>query len=1117
MRRFVLILCLLSLNSSSHLSRSTFEKSSLKSLHPFCGTRPDRLQRELQRARDLRAVRQFRAQRQALSAAAGATQDLGHVAVIEDDGTIVTQQNPFDLPALTLRLSPAGTGGSYLLSQRQETIGSSFGSAVTLTDDDSREITFTGGFRFPFFGTTYLSAFINSDGNLTFGQGDNTSIDRNLTRFNGGPPRIGGFYADLDPTTGRGGVFYNALPDRFVVTWDRIREFDGVTESSFQVTLFADGAFELVYGGISAQSGIAGWSGGRNSQTLGLVDLSASSGILFSGPKAERFARTTELDLPALAAKFYQTHGDEYDQLVMFSNFPFDLEGAFAFELNIKNEIRGIGLDQFDFASEFGSNGRLQSFLAMNQLTEFPDDPDTVFFGTNSTVNILGQEAGHRWLSYVRFRDTNGQNNTSLLGRDDSHWSFFFNSEASVMEGNQIEDRGSGDFQTTAATDRYSKLDQYLMGFRDPNQVGPMFYVDNVTGTTRTASSAPAISITFRGTRQNLTVNDIIAAAGPRIPTVAAAPKVFKQAFILLVQRGTSPSNAEVAKLDRFRQRWQEFFAQATDGLGTADTTLNTVPLTPTLSGVAPAFGPTVGNTPIYIFGNNFQEGVSVRVGSTAATNVQRVSSTLVTAATPPNAESIVSVVVTNPGAPPATLSNAYSYVKLNPAILSSTALRLAFAIDSPNFRSNLGINNPSALSADVRVLHLDRNGLLINQLSSVTVPPNGFVQRNSLLQELEGSAGITGREGTLALESTQPIQAFVSQIDNQTGDPSILEGFRTGSARIILPSAANTGPFRSNLIVLNLAPSEARINITALDRDSGQALGVPIQNLALPANGFISYNNILASLNTNDYFGPVEIRSTNGPSLAAVSRVSGLNAGTSGFFPALPADSGQVLEIIPFAIDTNAFRTNLGINNLGTTTASVNVSLFGADGSLLAGTTLPLSVAPQGLVQINNILRYLLAGSSNASVTNRQGYLKLASNSPVKAFATQIDNLTNDPSIENSVSSGSVNLLLKSSANTSFRSTLVIVNPNSSPASVEITAREGSSINNGAVAGTRVIAIPANGQFVSENILSEIGASSTFGPVELRSLTGNPIIAVSRVYSATGNTSGFFSAQPLP
>jgi len=1117
MKLSIPLFCLLALSPSSSDARSNYARVSSTSQHPFCGTRPDRLQRELQRSRDLRAARQSRLQPEALSAAAGATQDVGNIAVIEDDGSIVTAQNPFDLTSVTLRLSPTGTSDSYQLSQRQQTLGTSFGSRLTLTDDDSREIAFTGGFRFPFFGATYQSVFINSDGNLTFGQGDSASTDRNLSRFNGGPPRIGIFFADLDPSVGRGGVFYDAQPDRFVVTWDRIREFEGFTESSFQIVLFADGAFELIYSGVSAQSGVVGWSSGRNTQSLGLADLSASSGTVLSGPRAERFARSAELDLPALATQFYRTHPDDYDQLVMFTNFPFDLEGAFAFELNIKNEIRGIGLSLSDFAADFGSRGQLQSFLAMNQLGEFPDDPDAVFFGTNSTVNILGQEAGHRWLAYVRFRDNNGQNSTRLLGRDNSHWSFFFNSEASVMEGNQIQDLGSGDFQTLASTDRFSQLDQYLMGLRDPSQVGPMFYVDNVTGTSRLPGSPPAVGVSFRGTRQNVTINDAIAVEGLRIPTVAASPKVFKQAFILLVQRGTSPSNDEVAKLDRFRRRWQEFFAQATDNLGAADTSLATVPLTPTLTTVSPPFGPTVGSTPLYIFGDNFQQGVTVRVGSVSASNVQRVSSTLVTAIVPPAAAGIVSVVATNPGAPAASLDSAYRYVQLSPAVVSTNAVRLAFAIDSPGFRSNLGINNPNPQSADVRVLHLDRNGLLINQLPSLTIPPNGFIQRNSVLRELEGTSGVSGREGSLALESTQPIQAFVSQIENQTGDPSILEGLRSGTTRLILPSAANTGPFRSNLIVLNLAASEARIDLTALDRDTGQPLGVPRQNLALPANGFVTYDNILASLNTNDYFGPVEIRSTKGAPLAAISRVSGLNLGTSGFFPALPANSGQRVEILPFVIDTNAFRTNLGINNLGTSTANVSVSLFGSDGTLLAGTTSPLVVAPQGLVQVNNVLRFLKTGTSSGPVTNLQGFLRLVSDVPIKAYATQIDNLTNDPSIENSVSNGSANLLLKSSANASFRSTLAIVNPNPSAASVEITARDGSPTNNGAVSASRVVAIPANGQFVSENILADIQATSAFGPIELRSVSGLPIIAVSRVYSVAGNTSGFFNAQPLP
>ena len=57
-----------------------------------------------------------------------------------------------------------------------------------------------------------------------------------------------------------------------------------------------------------------------------------------------------------------------------------------------------------------------------------------------------------------------GQRSDALLGRDLAHWSFFFDSDASVMEGNDIEDLGGGSFRTVAAVQRYSLLDQYAMG-----------------------------------------------------------------------------------------------------------------------------------------------------------------------------------------------------------------------------------------------------------------------------------------------------------------------------------------------------------------------------------------------------------------------------------------------------------------------------------------------------------------------------------------------------------------------------------------------------------------------------------------------------------------------------
>lgn len=366
-------------------------------------------------------------------------------------------------------------------------------------------------------------------------------------------------------------------------------------------------------------------------------------------------------------------------------------------------------------------------------------------------------------------------------------------------------------------------------------------------------------------------------------------------------------------------------------------------------------------------------------------------------------------------------------------------------------------------------------------------------------------------------LESDQPIQGFVSLIDNQTGDPSILDGTTTEGGQLMLPSAANTGPFRSNLLNLKLSPNQAMVDVTALDRDTGQPIGAPLQSLPIAANGYVSFNNILQALSVPDSYGPVEIHATNGASLVAVSQVSGVGAGTSSFFTAQGESSGSQSEIIPFVIDSAAVRTNLGLNNLGNSNANFQIALIAVDGTTLDSTTSPIQVAPLGMVQINNIVRFLINGFSSSGVTYQQGYLRITIDQPFKAFATQIDNISQDPSIENSVHTGSSHLLLKSSANANFQPALVIVNPNDAAVSVSVSSRQGEASGNGNITGTRSSTIAPMGYIASNNILRDIGASSTFGPIEILSNSGSPVIAVSRVYSTTGNTSGFFAAQSLP
>ena len=187
--------------------------------------------------------------------------------------------------------------------------------------------------------------------------------------------------------------------------------------------------------------------------------------------------------------------------------------------------------------------------------------------------DIAGQEVGHRWLAYVNFKDRTGARSDALLGRDLAHWSFFFDSDASVMEGNDIEDLGGGQFRTVDAVKRYSRLDQYAMGLVGPGSVPAFFYVESPVST-KVREDAPEIGVSFSGTRRDVLIDDVIAIHGARSPSAADSPKVHRQAFILLVSAGRSTDQAQVAKVDLFRRTWESFALQATEGRMTAITRL---------------------------------------------------------------------------------------------------------------------------------------------------------------------------------------------------------------------------------------------------------------------------------------------------------------------------------------------------------------------------------------------------------------------------------------------------------------------------------------------------------------------------------------------------------------
>jgi hypothetical protein len=491
--------------------------------------------------------------------------DRGQVAVLEDAGDLVARRNPFDLDGVALRFSPRGAG-VYELARLALPLDPP-GPSLGLGNDDAREVELP--FAFPFEGSRYGRVFVHADGDLTFGAPDPGPAERSMGRFLAGPPRIAAFFADLDPSRG-GAVGARVGPDRAVFSWSAVPGGGQINRNSFEAALLPDGTIDLVYGNeMQSREAIVGLSPGA-AASLTAVDLSAARPSSLAGAAAERFSETEKLDLPSTVRRFYAGHPDLFEQVVVFTTRPLNpLAGSLAFEINVKNQVRGIGLDPADDTAAWGTGGRLESVVFMDAI-----DPYLEVDG----FEILGHEVAHRWLARLRFRDGSGAASGALLGRGNVHWSFFLDTDASVMEGNDIADRGGGRFETVDFARGYSPLDLYAMGLAGPEDVPPFFYVEGADNFRPNrpykVSSGPEAGVSFTGVRRAVRIEDVVSAMGPRVPDAAHAPHSSRLAFILVSDATRPATDVQLGGVSRIRARFEELFRQATGGRGTVDTSL---------------------------------------------------------------------------------------------------------------------------------------------------------------------------------------------------------------------------------------------------------------------------------------------------------------------------------------------------------------------------------------------------------------------------------------------------------------------------------------------------------------------------------------------------------------
>lgn len=500
---------------------------------------------------------------QARNADADRDEDRADVAILQDRGDLVARRNPFDLDASGLRFVPNGAGG-YDPGPLALPPGAP-GEDLRLGDDEARRVELP--FAFPFYGTNYTHTYVHSDGSLSFGAPDLARSDRGMARFLSGPPRIAPFFTDLDP--GRGGrVTAQLVPDRARFLWSEVPGALQSNRNTFEATLYSTGRIDFAYGPMGSREAVVGLSPGATLEVTA-ADLSAGGPLGASGALCERFSETEKADLVSVVRRFLTSHADLAEQLVVYTARPLNpLPGSLAFEVNVRNEVKGIGLPTQDAAADWGSSGALASVVYMDSIDAYLD---------LDGFEVLAHEVGHRWLAALEFRDPRGERSRALLAADRIHWSFFLDSGASVLGGNRIADLGGGRFETVDFARGYGPLDRYAMGLLAPEQVPPVFYVeapdDFRPNRTYKPSSSPEAGVAFTGVRREVRVEDVVAALGPREPP-AAAPRVLRQAYLLVADAEAPATAARAAAVARIRARFEAYFAAATGGLGRVDSRL---------------------------------------------------------------------------------------------------------------------------------------------------------------------------------------------------------------------------------------------------------------------------------------------------------------------------------------------------------------------------------------------------------------------------------------------------------------------------------------------------------------------------------------------------------------
>ena len=306
-------------------------------------------------------------------------------------------------------------------------------------------------------------------------------------------------------------------------------------------------------------------------------DLSTPSAEI-AGEQSEVFHyRRLERSTEELMGRLVQRLGDEFDFVVFHSEFRVDVQehGSPMTRYGANVGARGVGdlgngLPPFEVSRLKGGWTR-PVWMQSRMMSDFSLQEGRHF---DSGLVHLAHEFTHLWTARASY-DRNGHREPMDDGTGHWRWQLHLpaaypwradaNTAARTSMGGAFwHENDDGTFTVewhlgNTLAGGPSFLDLYAMGFVDASEVPDMFIL-------RDLEPLSGANNTYTATKEVVTINQIVAAEGPREPSASQAQRTFNVGFVYLLEPGSTADPDMLALHEAFRDKFIEYWAQVTGG-----------------------------------------------------------------------------------------------------------------------------------------------------------------------------------------------------------------------------------------------------------------------------------------------------------------------------------------------------------------------------------------------------------------------------------------------------------------------------------------------------------------------------------------------------------------------